>query len=102
MQPKISLDYIEKLRVKFLDTRPTLAKPIASGESTNSPTAQTNSLIAAADGQNGLTSNSKTTLSAKEYDQLIYANVMRSDKRVGHVVPFVLIRKMIIGSNKAV
>lgn len=76
MQPKISADYIENLRVKFLDTRPAAAKAIAQASSGDaSASSVTSSLIQAADKQDALTGHSDKTMTAKDFDQLLYANV---------------------------
>jgi hypothetical protein len=78
MQPKISADYIEKLRVKFLDTRPAAAKAIAQGSSSETSTSsETSNLIQAAGQQDALTGHSEKTMTAKDFDQLLYANVRR-------------------------
>ena len=76
MQPKISADYIEKLRVKFLDTRPAAAKAIAQGSSSETSTSsETSSIIQAATQQDALTGHNEKIMTAKDFDQLLYANV---------------------------
>lgn len=76
MQPKISADYIENLRVKFLDTRPAAAKAIAQGSSRETSTSsETSSIIQAATQQDALTGHNEKIMTAKDFDQLLYANV---------------------------
>ncbi|CAO3674857.1 unnamed protein product [Umbelopsis ramanniana] len=77
MQPKISADYIENLRVKFLDTRPAAAKAIAQGSSSETSTSsETSSIIQAATQQDALTGHNEKIMTAKDFDQLLYANAV--------------------------
>lgn len=70
-QPKISEDYLQRLKVKFLDTRPVQTDAIAAGNSHVAE--QTNALIL--DNQSRAVAGEGQALSAKDFEQLIYANV---------------------------
>jgi hypothetical protein len=70
-QPKISEDYLERLKVKFLDTRPVQTDAITAGN--GHVAEQTNALIT--NSQSRAIAGESQALSVKDFEQLIYANV---------------------------